>query len=798
MARVFGWLCGRKAWCNLATYGSSRYGSVLYGSESIAPAASAGNVFWKVQVDWDNDGAWGIEIESMYIRNIRFERGRKARLRGDGRGQNHPENERFEVEIYDPSGRYDVFNAGSPLYDRFGAPGLLARIQMVNSTTHASQTVFVGTLTEVNWDYESKVGVLAGTGLSRWMELGAASKVYAPKQIYSNYGWDDVFIQNAGTTPAPINYWRGRTGGLCLDECVGILMDRISWPFGSSVSAVTLRDEPDYFLLRGVSGWETLKEIADGFASRVFFRKDGTLFVMDKSDTDGLAVVDPPSSGALRRSGLERTAPFDSLVNKVSVRLRPHFTPLFTSPLVGADYQQMWSSAGPIEVLPGKKISLLVDFDQGAGKTLQANFLRVNSDSPLEASPLVVNSKPDKSGTNMGAVTGTGETETSLPVDLVGTNSYGWLYCYQPYDRQGQVVVVLSNISSTRTAYFFNLIVYGIGVREVGTPLVYEAQDADSIGLNGVREMDYSNSLLQTVSMAQSVGESLVRAANTRDTASVVTVGYDGRGLDLYSMLATYDVGTVVDFGAAGGAESLKNYGLNGKNLIVGQSFEWLDGSGQNGLVRLSFEKQVVVPRWLAGDSATVTAGSSITKAATCPAADDRLLVVFVGTLSSASVSGITWNGTALTKADAISYSTGTNPRGELWYLAAPATGTANLVVTMSGSTTAAVVFDFYANVDQTTPLGTVAKTSGASGASSLAISAGANDLVVDGFVYSRATNAWADAAAGQLLNRQASADGTWALSTSGRYKTLDGSVTNSWSGQSGPYASVGVAIKVV
>lgn len=75
--------------------------------------------------------------------------------------------------------------------------------------------------------------------------------------------------------------------------------------------------------------------------------------------------------------------------------------------------------------------------------------------------------------------------------------------------------------------------------------------------------------------------------------------------------------------------------------------------------------------------------GSSITFNHTC-AGSNRLLIVAVTTDNTRSVSGITYNGTALTNID-VQTNVGATRRVEMWGLIAPATGTNSIVVTLSG-----------------------------------------------------------------------------------------------------------------
>jgi len=114
----------------------------------------------------------------------------------------------------------------------------------------------------------------------------------------------------------------------------------------------------------------------------------------------------------------------------------------------------------------------------------------------------------------------------------------------------------------------------------------------------------------------------------------------------------------------------------------------------------------------------------------------NRLLVVLVGS-PMGSVSGVTFNGTALTwKANAANDGvvTGVNSTGVLvsvWYLVSPPVGTYTIAVTLSGSTSSPCgIGAEYQNVNQTTPLGTAYSDPGQAGPPATSI-----DVYVDNTV---------------------------------------------------------------
>ena len=100
----------------------------------------------------------------------------------------------------------------------------------------------------------------------------------------------------------------------------------------------------------------------------------------------------------------------------------------------------------------------------------------------------------------------------------------------------------------------------------------------------------------------------------------------------------------------------------------------------------------------------STTFSDSLTQAITIAANDNRMLVVGVsGETGNEVPLGITYNNVALTKYDEQYYSANNNACS-FWYLAAPATGENNLVVTWNGNTYRNVGWIVLYNVAQAAP----------------------------------------------------------------------------------------------
>ncbi len=124
------------------------------------------------------------------------------------------------------------------------------------------------------------------------------------------------------------------------------------------------------------------------------------------------------------------------------------------------------------------------------------------------------------------------------------------------------------------------------------------------------------------------------------------------------------------------------------------------------------------------------TSASSLTWSHTVGSGSNGILIVSIATRDSAggTVSSITYGGTALTF---IGADTSSKTHAELWYLKAPATGTANIVVNLTSAENFVAGATNFFGVNQTTPYGSVTTGNG-SGDPSLIVASATGELVVD------------------------------------------------------------------
>jgi len=123
---------------------------------------------------------------------------------------------------------------------------------------------------------------------------------------------------------------------------------------------------------------------------------------------------------------------------------------------------------------------------------------------------------------------------------------------------------------------------------------------------------------------------------------------------------------------------------------------------------------------------------NNLTWSHTIGSGSNRILIISVSNRDgNKTVTSVTYGGTALTQIG-FQNGPGNQNRTSLWKLLAPPTGTASIVVTLSGSVNVvggAVSFD---NVDQTTPHGTFVSANGTSTTASVNVTSAAGEVVID------------------------------------------------------------------
>lgn len=116
-------------------------------------------------------------------------------------------------------------------------------------------------------------------------------------------------------------------------------------------------------------------------------------------------------------------------------------------------------------------------------------------------------------------------------------------------------------------------------------------------------------------------------------------------------------------------------------------------------------------------------------------AGSNRLLLVGMHSFGGRTHSSVTYGGVALTKLQEVLNNTGATRKVSLWYLVAPAAGSASVAASLDSSDGFAVSVLSLSGVHQSSPFGTVATATGSSTTLSVAASSAAGEMVVDAAV---------------------------------------------------------------
>lgn len=193
---------------------------------------------------------------------------------------------------------------------------------------------------------------------------------------------------------------------------------------------------------------------------------------------------------------------------------------------------------------------------------------------------------------------------------------------------------------------------------------------------------------------------------------------------------------------------------------------------------------------------------SSLSVAHTTGTGSNRLMLVALnyeddGT-AGINISGVTYGGVPLSLV--LSRNSTQEVVTQVWRLVAPASGTANVVVTGTGiasDDSLHVGVTTFTGVDQTTPLGTAVANSGTGTAASVSVTAAAGDLVYATMALDDSRTSTSAAGQTDLFNAiQGTANNDGVRAVASTKAGAAGTVTSSWTTGSDAWSTVSVPIK--
>jgi len=228
---------------------------------------------------------------------------------------------------------------------------------------------------------------------------------------------------------------------------------------------------------------------------------------------------------------------------------------------------------------------------------------------------------------------------------------------------------------------------------------------------------------------AQVVVDATTRIAQqVTQAASTVTLAHTSTGSNL-----------VMVVGVSMNISAQSTFNITSANAHVGATTVYngtFTGGAGNALVGVTF----TIAGFSGGgtaDNGTFTCTASTATTLTLNNANGvlRTQAATAATQAFQNVTGITYNGVALTRAGFHNDSTNVR-RVEMWYLVAPASGNNSVVVTESivgrGSVPTAVGVTTFTGADQTSAIRSFSSNDGSSDAANVTVSSGPDDMVID------------------------------------------------------------------
>jgi len=320
-----------------------------------------------------------------------------------------------------------------------------------------------------------------------------------------------------------------------------------------------------------------------------------------------------------------------------------------------------------------------------------------------------------------------------------------------------------------------------------------ESQSAG--GVSGLFQSGSSGNTATTL-VAQQSGSStanLFQAQNSSG-ASLFSIGSSGN-------IVLGPDGTTQNITVRGGDATGTN--LNGGNI----TFQASNGTGSGGSGSLIFQTAAPIGSTVQTDNSadagtfTGTSASPLTLSYTTGAEPNRFMVAQINSGCGNSVVSMTYDGISLTQLASDNTpsvdNTGCNAHTEVWDLVAPPSGTYNLVVTYAGNEGTVGVSTFY-NVNQTTPIGTIATASGStSGTQTTSLNVTASNtsqLVYDAIATDEGCQMGAPSSGQTQLWQWNSCSGLYAGASSSK-PGASGTVNMGWQTTTSDWTDIGFAI---
>jgi hypothetical protein len=272
-----------------------RFDVIKFGGGSLfGPSDDSGSHFiWGVEVDWDQDGAFSGENEASRMTGINIQRGRSSFIRPKGQGFQPLMTGKARIELDNSDGRYDGFNADSPLYP-YVTYGADVRVKVKDVDTGTVYPIFYGVISDIKtkgYGRDAKVTIYADDGMYFLREYTARVAV------------------STDITPA---------------SAIGAVLDYINWPSRWSRDLEVTSDQIKYFWASGNKIASTvIEEITSSFLGYFYISNTGSATYVSRTNVDTIG-LEYSESDFLKDISLPQ--PYENNRNTTRVKAYPRTT----------------------------------------------------------------------------------------------------------------------------------------------------------------------------------------------------------------------------------------------------------------------------------------------------------------------------------------------------------------------------------------------------------------------------------------------------------------------------------------
>ena len=236
---------------------------------------------WHLLVDWDGDGTFESD-EGVAVFHASIARGKRDIVRHDGKGFEPPQIGKGTLLLVDKTGRYDPWNAGSPIYPNFTANKPFKLQVEVNGTIYP---VVRGRIQKIRRDSAMGASPVVRLDVTdAWADLNDAIYVAPQRNIYPG-------------------------------DAMGMILDAAGWD--AALRDIDLGvDERAVWWASGETARAALHALASSDGGTLALRADGTIRFRDRH-------ADEESIGTLTDAdifhGVRIPLPWDSVRTRVEV-----------------------------------------------------------------------------------------------------------------------------------------------------------------------------------------------------------------------------------------------------------------------------------------------------------------------------------------------------------------------------------------------------------------------------------------------------------------------------------------------